>query len=433
MLDLTGPIMATPSADQHPIQALVAFLFSRREPLLNNWRTACEADPELPQIEILTREEFNNLMPLMLDIMEKQLLGQPPTDELMMAALSHGLHRWQKANGLAALIRELNHLAAMIEQELLLYGQLYPEQDTKWVLQAQVQINQQLRTIILGSISKYDELQRLEATSRATSLQHALEHMNALSRHRGDLLRTSSHDLRGGLSIIRGAAQLINLETISDEERLQYQEMLNRNLGNVQSMLGQLMDLARLEAGLDPLQNEAFDAAALLQELVTGAQPLAIERGLILRADGPPSLQVETDRVKIYRIAQNLVVNALQYTHSGIVSVTWSAENDWRWGFSVQDSGPGLPAGLIELFHQQLKPTVEPTSVLSPEEGRPTPVYPDQDHTIPPRVSPTRSDGVGLHIVKRLCEQIGASLEVESIQGRGTIFRLRMLIHHQSR
>ncbi|MGV3559592.1 sensor histidine kinase [Larkinella arboricola] len=429
--------MATLSADQHPIHALVSFLFSRRETLLNNWRAACEADAQLPQIAILGREEFNNLIPLMLDIIEQHLLQQPPKDDLMATALSHGLHRWQKANGLADLIREFNHLAAMIEQEVLLFGQLYPQQDAKWALQAQAQINTLLRTAVLGSISKYDELQRLEASSRAASLQHALEQMNALSRQRGDVLRTSSHDLRGGLGIIRSAAQLINLETISDQERQQYQEMLNRNLGNVQSMLSQLMDLARLEAGLDPLQIEAFDAAELLQELVTGAQPLALERGLILRADGPASLRVETDRVKIYRIAQNLIINALKYTTTGIVSVTWSVESDWRWNFSVQDSGPGLPGGLIELFHQQLKPTVEPTSVLSPEEGQPTPVHPDQAHTVPAGVSPASragtGEGVGLHIVKRLCEQLRASLEVESISGRGTVFRLRMLVHTQSR
>ncbi|WP_460639892.1 sensor histidine kinase [Larkinella harenae] len=190
---------------------------------------------------------------------------------------------------------------------------------------------------------------------------------------------------------------------------------------------------------------EAFNAAQLLRELVDSAQSLARERGLLLQADGPDSLQVQTDRVKLYRIAQNLVVNALRYTPSGMVSVSWSAENEWRWILSVQDSGPGLPDGLLEVFHQQLKPTVEPTSVLSPEEGQPTAVHPDSNPTIPvtpattaetpgpPSRDQTAGDGLGLMIVKRLCELIGATLEIESVPERGTLFRVRQGIHQGSK
>jgi K+-sensing histidine kinase KdpD len=145
------------------------------------------------------------------------------------------------------------------------------------------------------------------------------------------------------------------------------------------------MDLARLEAGHEPLQLEEFDAAKLLTDLVASVQPTATERGLILRADGAASLVVKTDRLKLHRIAQNLLVNALKYTPSstgnpGMISVSWPTENDWRWGFSVQDSGPGLPTGLLEQFHKQLKPVVEPTSVLSPDEGQPVSARPNQDH-----------------------------------------------------
>jgi two-component sensor histidine kinase len=121
------------------------------------------------------------------------------------------------------------------------------------------------------------------------------------------------------------------------------------------------------------------------------------------------------------------------------VSVSWSGENDWRWGFSVQDSGPGLPNQLLELFHKQLKPIVEETSVLSPDEGQPVAVRPTEAHQIPsgPELdkldnrSREKGEGVGLQIVKRLCELIGATMEIESIQGRGTLFRVRMNMKSQ--
>jgi signal transduction histidine kinase len=201
------------------------------------------------------------------------------------------------------------------------------------------------------------------------------------------------------------------------------------------------MDLARLEAGHEPLKLEEFDVARLLMELVDMAQPMAQAKGIILRADGPETLVVKTDRLKIHRIAQNLLVNALNYTPSsldrpGMVSVSWSSENDWRWVFSVQDSGPGLPAGLVDLFHKQLRPTVEPIGVLSPDEVQPAAPKPNTSQELPAdplQNEPASSagkhgEGVGLQIVKRLSEAVGASVEIESIARRGTLVRIRMLM-----
>ena len=77
-------------------------------------------------------------------------------------------------------------------------------------------------------------------------------------------------------------------------------------------------------------------------------QPLAAERGLFLKADGPATLSVEGDAGKIRRIAQNLLLNALKYTQEGGVTMRWgdSRNNDpERWMLCVQDTGPGFHAG----------------------------------------------------------------------------------------
>ncbi|GAB3939723.1 hypothetical protein GCM10028805_00560 [Spirosoma harenae] len=438
--------MASRSKD-HPqaIDELVAYLFNRRETLLNNWRAACSSDPALKKISVLSREEFNNLMPIILDALEQRLLGKLPDVNPLIAAQSHGLQRWQKSLELPALAKEYNHLSVVLFDELSLFRQLFPKVEPDVILQAQKQILVLMNETVIGSITKHDELQRLEAANRAVRLEQALQKMEDLSRERGDVLRKSSHDLRSGLGISIGAAYLLQTEDLSPEERQQYAEMLNRNLTNLESLLTGLMDLARLEAGQEPLKIEDVDVAQLLTDLVASIQPTAVERNFILRADGIPSLIVKTDRIKLYRIAQNLLVNALKYTPSsasrpGMISVSWSTENNHRWGFSVQDSGPGLPAGLLELFHKQLKPVVEGVSVLSPDESQPVAPIPNLDHQIPANLLPeqtsasghktnhNKGEGVGLQIVKRLCEVLGASMEVESIAGRGSLFRIRMPI-----
>jgi signal transduction histidine kinase len=423
---------------------IVAFLFNRRETLLNNWRSVCEADPTIKKISVLSREEFNDLMPIVLDILEQRILGEASEVEAAITARSHGLHRWQKSFALPELLRELHHLTLIILDELKLFRQLFPKYDPNAVIDAQYHIVAIMNDTMQGSIDKHDELQRLQAADRASGLEQALEEMHQLSRERGDLLRASSHDLRSGVGLSMGAAYFLQMEDLSQDERQQYVDMLNRNLNHVQTMLTNLMDLSRLEAGQEPVQVEEFDAAQLLTELVDAAQAKAAEQGLILRADGPETLLVKSDRLKVYRIAQNLVVNALTHTpskkgHPGIVSVSWSSENDWRWGFSVQDSGQGLPNHLLEFFHKQLKPIVEETSVLSPDEGQPVAVRPTEHHQIPPgpeldkldNRSREKGEGVGLQIVKRLCELVGATMEIESIKGRGTLFRVRMNVRSQ--
>ena len=77
-------------------------------------------------------------------------------------------------------------------------------------------------------------------------------------------------------------------------------------------------------------------------------QPMAEDRGLFLKTDGPDKLPVEGDAVKTQRIAQNLLLNALKYTARGGVTVSWgdSRQNDaHRWMLCVEDTGPGFHAG----------------------------------------------------------------------------------------
>jgi signal transduction histidine kinase len=410
---------------------LAAYLFSRREAILSNWRTACETDPTLSTVSTLSREEFNNLIPTLLNILEQRLLEQPEEADAIITAHAHGLHRWHKAHGLHELLQEISHLSAVLVAELRHFHQLYPEQEADTIFGAFAQITRLMHDITNGSAAKYDQLQRLEATSRATALQFSLDQIQELNRQRGDILRNSSHDLRGGFSIINSAAYLLQLDGLDDAEREQYVSMLNRNLANVMDMLEGLMNLSRLEAGQEVLSLQVVDVGQLLTDLVASAQPIATERGLNLLADGPVAFRVETDKVKLYRIAQNLLQNALRYTSSGVVSVSWSRETDYRWILSVQDSGPGLPHGLVSLFASQLKPTVEPTAVFGNDEAEPSVSQPhDAPIELPIEVPPihgdTQREGVGLHIVKRLCELLDANLDIETRPGRGTLFRVRL-------
>jgi signal transduction histidine kinase len=442
---VTTIFMALPASySAESLTDLVNYLFTRREAILNNWRTACEKDPVLGKVSALSREEFNNLLPVILVILEQRLLDKPLEANLSITAQGHGLHRWHKALDLMDTIRELNHFTQTLYSELELFAQLVPTSDKSLLMFVHGQIVLLMQETIDGSLQKYDELQRLQASSRAAALQDVVEQMQELSLQRSDMLRTSSHDLRGSIGIVSSAALLLKMEDLTSEERQQYLDMMSRSLTNVHAMLTSLMDLSRLEAGQERLSIESVDAAQLLNDIVSGAQPMASEKNIVLRADGPASLVVGTDRVKLHRIIQNLLINAIKYTPAasgiaGMVSVSWSIEGDYRWIFSIQDSGPGMPENLSGILSDQLRPTVEPTSIMAPDEAEPVAVLPEDVPGIPSgeqlaAISNhiTKSEGVGLQIVKRLCELLNANLDIESIKGRGTLFRVRLPIHHSA-
>jgi signal transduction histidine kinase len=210
--------------------------------------------------------------------------------------------------------------------------------------------------------------------------------------------------------------------------------MVQRAIASQTALLADLMELSRLQAGQERRRLETIDVAELFTGLVKGVQLLAEKRNLSLSADGPSTLVVDGDRVKLMRIVQNLVLNALSYTSTGGVSVTWgdSRDNDpQRWMVSVQDTGPGFQFGAGEPLADALNEAtaealdVEPDSPTSGSEtvSPTTASEPSKGHTSS-SASHRHGEGIGLSIVKRLCELLDASVEWEGLPGEGTTVRV---------
>jgi signal transduction histidine kinase len=399
--------------------------------MLANWRTACESDPALGTTASLTREEFNNKVPFLLNELQHRLGEQPEQTPISLLAAEHGLHRWQKGYALHELVTEMQQLNTILLDELRLFWDVYPAIDRAVMMRAYEAVALFGNQISAASLEQYTTLQRIAASSRVEALEKTLTQLNEVSQQRSDLLHQSSHDLRGSFGIIQGAASLLEMAGDSQEERQLSLDILQRNLANSRQLVTQLIDLARLEAGQEPLQIQSFNAGHLLAGLVADYQPLAQQRGLLLTADGPEELGVECDPLQLQRIIQNLVLNALKHTAAGFVSVSWTRENDYRWIVSVQDSGPGLPtATKTGSLPQVLAPAPESTAAF----GLPNPEADAQESAMTQAAGSAfahKGEGIGLSIVKGLCELLRASLEIESQPRAGTLFRIRLSIHWQ--
>ena len=250
-----------------------------------------------------------------------------------------------------------------------------------------------------------------EELGRSEELMQTINGMREHVRQRGEFLRATSHDLRGSFGVIAGAASLLN-ESDTEEERAEMLSMLQRNLRRVTQMLTQLLDYSRLESGQEQFLNGEFDTTVILQELITGLQPTADGQGLFLRGNGPATLPVQGDAVKFDRIAQNLILNALNYTERGGVTVDWTLnETANQWTFSVADTGPGLPAPLIAMLTD--------TPGIEADQSAGT-------NGVQSSVSISTGEGIGLFIVKRLCDLLGSQINVSCKPGKGTLIEIKL-------
>ena len=426
--------MPLPPSQQ--LAALSDLLTTRREAILLAWRKLDRADPEQMTGRALTLGQFLDHIPAILDAYELRLRSRPGGADARTAeadkkeeGVKHGLHRWQQGYRLKELVTECGHLHLCVFEELGRLGAAQPELGPDTLLEAQRQLLHLINDTISESAAQYERMQQAEAASRVVELQQALATMDEVEQRRGTFIHQAVHDLNNDILGVNMAATLVGRPHLAEADRAGSVAFLQRATQGLTTMLSELMELARLEAGQDKRKLAGFDAAALIAELCAGNQPFARERNLFLRADGPLRLAVEGDAEKVRRLAKNLVLNALKYTEDGGVTVSWGEEKE-NWWLMVQDTGPGMLPGA----GQSLKAGLQEATASAKEsdeksaaiEGETSQVLAAPGDTAPRtgRAPSQPGEGIGLSVVKRLCELLDASLEIASSAQTGTTFRV---------
>jgi signal transduction histidine kinase len=428
----------TQAEDQ--LNAVADCLQSARAQILKAWQNSVAHDPELTSASTMSRAQFNDHIPQVLDAFEHRLRAQDATEkhqarvEQRENAAEHGLHRWQQGFNQWETMREWGHLHMCVLRELECYEREHAGLDAAVMPTARAALVRLCAEGVCESAARYAQMQQTEAAGRVRELEYALQQVQALDRQRAEIWREAAHDLRGTVGVIANASALVTNEAIADSARAQFSQMLQRNVVSLRELLGDLMDLARLEAGQEQRKLASFDAAHLLKDLCDSLRNVAASRNLFLKTEGPASLPVEGDVVKVRRIVQNLLLNAFKATERGGVRVTWqegetpAAE---QWMVCVQDTGPGLDAAHAGVFEHALQQAsaasreVEIRAGLSGETdaaSSPAPTLASRSGQSPD--GPATGEGIGLAIVKRLCELLDASLELQTAAGSGTTFRL---------
>jgi signal transduction histidine kinase len=329
---------------------------------------------------------------------------------------------------------EWGHLHLCLLYELEEFEAAHPGAEPAAIRTARRELVRLCSEGMSASAARYAQLQQREAASRVLELESALTQLKKLEQERAQAWREAAHDLRGRAHAIASASAVLTRDGVPDQHRERFSEMLRLGVQSLNKLLGDLMDQARLEAGHERRQIVQFDVATLLKAYCDSTRPLAAEKNLFLVAKGAAPLMVDGDPGKVQRIVQNLVLNAINVTERGGVQVTWEAsENGQRpqWALCVQDTGPGFKHVSASPLERVLKRATDEAHEVEQRNVQPDHADPQSDsaptlasQTIPSRRHTPAGEGIGLSIVKRLCEMLDASLELESSEGEGTTFRI---------
>jgi signal transduction histidine kinase/CheY-like chemotaxis protein len=212
-------------------------------------------------------------------------------------------------------------------------------------------------------------------------------------------LAAASHDLHQPLNIARLFLSML-MDHVETTRGRELADSIGAALNTVDELLGALLDISRLDAGVWPVEMTSFRLQPLLDRLSQNYRPQAEATGLRLRV-APSSAVIRSDRALLERVLCNLVSNALRYTAQGSVLIG-SRKRGEEVAIEVRDTGIGIADDHLELIFEEFKQV----GVCAREHER--------------------GLGLGLAITQRIARLINAKIEVASTLGRGSSFAVRV-------
>lgn len=241
----------------------------------------------------------------------------------------------------------------------------------------------------------------LTIRERTWRLEEALVEARAADRAKSEFLSTMSHELRTPLNSILGFVRIIlmGLTGKVNAEQEKQLKMVEKSGEHLLTLINEVLDLSKIEAGRVELRPSTFDIYQACQEVLSQEKPLALTKGIELKLEGECRGEIFTDRERFSQVLLNLVSNAVKFTKSGSVSIRC----DRALGvvsISVIDTGIGIKP---EDFSKLFMPFSQVDMGSTREFG---------------------GTGLGLSIVKKNLALLGGKVKVESEYGKGSTFTM---------
>ena len=242
---------------------------------------------------------------------------------------------------------------------------------------------------------------------RTHELQNALEKARSADRLKSAFLATMSHELRTPLNSIIGFAGILrqNLAGPLNEEQQKQLAMISKSANHLLSLINDVLDLSKIEAGQLQLSIEVFDLKTSIEKVVKTFSPMLVEKQLELVVNlSLGSDMIMSDQRRIEQIVMNLLSNPVKFTEKGKIILTAARKND-RLIVEISDTGIGIKKEDIDTLFK-------PFSQIENQLSR--------------RFDGT---GLGLSICKRLIDLLNGRIWVESEWNKGSCFGFELPVN----
>ena len=241
--------------------------------------------------------------------------------------------------------------------------------------------------------------QNIELERAKEAAERARSDAEIANRSKTQFFAAAGHDLRQPLHAMGLFAAALT-EKVRDPEVLHVVNSINASVDALEGLFNELLDISKIDSGVLKANPTHFELGAMLDRLRMDFEPEAFERGLRLRIV-PTTAYLFSDPVLVERILRNLVSNAIRYTKAGGVLVA-ARRRGREVSLEVWDTGIGIPPEqkdrVFEEFYQ----------LANPERNS------------------KKGLGLGLSIVKRLVNLLSAQIDLRSVPGRGSVFKVRL-------
>ncbi|AEV15775.1 Multi-sensor signal transduction histidine kinase [Thermus sp. CCB_US3_UF1] len=230
---------------------------------------------------------------------------------------------------------------------------------------------------------------------------HDLSARKEAERVKEEFIAAVSHELRTPLGVIIGLAEVLQLSPLPERERSHVDLILDSAL-RLKTMVDNLLDASRLEAGRFEVYRRPTNLASVLEEMARSFQAVAQMARVRFTVEISPSLPAEADPDRVAQVLGNLLSNAFKFTPRGGEVRLWAkAEAGWV-EFAVSDTGPGIPEEEVPNLFQRYYRARSQASRGAP------------------------GSGLGLYISKAIVEAHGGEIRVDSRPGQGATFTVRI-------
>lgn len=282
--------------------------------------------------------------------------------------------------------------------------------DTRRALHSTQRELEQQTALVEGAAREIDESNR-GIIALHNELQDQTETLQRSLEVRKRIVANVSHELRTPLSAILGLSRLLlnNAQSAMSAEERKEVGFIRSSADELNTMVSDLLDMAKVEAGKMGLRADRFTLADLFAGLRGTLKPLLAEESLtqLFFEDGADAAaELDTDRSKLTQILRNLVSNALKFTERGEVRVRANRSTDGYVEFRVSDTGIGISEEHLDRVFDEF------AQIDGPLQRK------------------LKGTGLGLPLSKQFAELLGGSLSVASTFGEGSTFTLRIPALH---